>query len=331
MRSIHRWRACRLSLASAIVVVTSSPGAGAQSQPPAPSPMSNEMRSDYLFRTGEKKFDSGQYAEACADFAESLRLGPRLGTLLNLALCHETIGKPATAWREFHHAAAWAAQNNQKDRHDFAVQHALGLETKLPRVALQLPPGTAVDSVEVDGEPIPDARWYLPLYLDPGEHAIAVSAPGKQRGVVKFRVINSPTEQIVTVPALADEAPPPKREAPRPAPEPEGGGRRLGGYIALGVSAAGFAAGATFGVLAIEARNQASDHCVGNRCDAEGASRWRDAQSRATLSTIGFLAGAIAGGAGAWLLLTSAPRPSSPRVGVTARGDGATLGLGGAF
>src|SRR5438128_11228376 len=84
----------------------------------APSAASNEMRAEYLFRTGEKKFDAGKYAEACADFSESLRLGPKLGTLLNLALCHEMVGKYATAWSEWNHGAVWATENGQKDRHD---------------------------------------------------------------------------------------------------------------------------------------------------------------------------------------------------------------------
>src|SRR5262245_45831894 len=116
------------------------------------SPMSNEMRAEYLFQRGEKKFDSGKYAEACADFGESLRLGPKLGTLLNLALCHETVGKLATAWKEYNHAAAWAAQNKQTDRHDFASQHVQALEPRLPRAIFQLPAGTTIATMEVDGE-----------------------------------------------------------------------------------------------------------------------------------------------------------------------------------
>ena len=134
------------TLALATVVFLGSEIASAQ-QPR----LSNDGRAEQLFRSGTQKFDAGKHAEACADFSESLKLGPKLGTLLNLALCHETVGRIATAWQEFHHGAAWASQNNQKDRLEFAVQHIRALETKLPRVILQLPADRAVAQIDLDG------------------------------------------------------------------------------------------------------------------------------------------------------------------------------------
>lgn len=301
--------------------------------------MSNEMRAEYLFRSGEKKFDSGQYTEACADFTESLRLGPKLGTLLNLALCHETVGKTATAWSEFHHGAAWAAQNGQKDRHDFAMQHALALETKLPRVLLQLPADRAIASVDVDGEPLPDSRWYLPVFLDPGEHSVTLSAPGKQRGTVKFRVTSSPTEQLVSIPSLQDDlllAPAPAPKA-APASDPDRT-RRIAGIATLGAGAAGVAIGLTFGILAIDKRDQIGSRCTGNHCTEEGAQLYRDAQSNATIATVSTVLGLAAGAVGGWLFFTS--RPAKPGnaaparasgIGIAPRPNGAELGLGGTF
>ncbi len=307
---------------------------------PSPSPpssgMSNEMRAEYLFRTGEKKFDSGQYSEACNDFSESLRLGPKLGTLLNLALCHETVGKPATAWGEYHHGAAWAAQNGQKDRHDFALAHALALETKLPRVLLQLPRESAIGAVDVDGEPLPDSRWYLPVFLDPGEHSVTISAPGKQRTTVKFRVINSPTEQLVNVPALADDVAlePKPKPLPVPASDPDHT-RRVTGAALLVAGGAGLALGVTFGILAIVKRDDIGSRCADVRCTVDGAETYRDARTDATVSTVSTLIGLGAGAVGGWLFFSS--RPASPRstprakVGVVPRPGGAELGLGGVF
>ena len=305
-----------------------APSASAQL---APAGVSNELRAEYLFRTGEKKFDSGQYAEACADFSESLRLGPKLGTLLNLALCHETIGKTATAWSEFHHGAAWAAQNNQRDRHDFAMQHAVALETKLPRVLLQLPKDGAITSVDIDGEPLPDSRWYLPVFLDPGEHSLTLSAPGKQRGTVKFRVINSPTEQLVAVPTLADDVaavppPPPKLIA---GSDPDGP-RRMAGLVTMGAGAAGVLVGLTYGVLAIDKRGDIGARCSGDRCTEEGAQIYRDAQGRATVATVATLLGLAAGAVGGWIYFSSYPAIPA-RVGVRPRLDGVDLGVGGTF
>jgi hypothetical protein len=298
--------------------------------------MSNEMRAEYLFRRGEKRFDSGQYTEACNDFTESLRLGPKLGTLLNLALCHETVGKPATAWSEYHHGAAWAAQNGQKDRHDFALQHAIALETKLPRVLFQLPRESAIATVEVDGEPLPDSRWYLPVFLDPGEHTVSLSAPGKERGSVKFRVTNSPTEQLVNVPALSDEVAPAQRAKPSPVapsePDPDRT-RRLVGIVLLATGGASLAIGLTFGILAVDKRDEIGDRCFGNRCTTEGAQVYRDAQTNATISTVSTVIGIGAGAVGGWLMLTSRhARPNGgPRAFVAPRQSGGELGVGGVF
>ena len=297
------------SVAGVLLLVALLPASAGAAETPADAKprLSTEARADQLFRSGEKKFDSGDYAGACADFSESLKLGPKLGTLLNLALCHETIGKPVTAWHEFSHAAAWAAQNNQRDRHEFATQHMRALEPKLPRVILQLPTDRAIDGLDLDGEPVPEQRWYLPLYLDPGEHHLGVTAPGKQRATVSFRVTASPSDQLVYIPRLAD-AKAETAPAPSPAYDPT---RRTLGFVGLGLGVAGVVTGATFGTLAIAA--DARDPVV---------------QDRTTVATVAFVAGAAFAAVGGWLLWTS-PTGTGPRAALTAaphRG-GATLGL----
>ncbi len=317
-----RRRACVSCIASALALAPASalaaPPTSAQPAVPAPpaasahvgpAELSTEARADKLFRSGEQKFDSGDHAGACDDFSESLKLGPKLGTLLNLALCHETIGKPVTAWHEFSHAAAWAAQNGQRERHEFAAEHVRALEPKLPRVVLQLPADRAISGLDLDGEPVPEPRWYLPLYLDPGEHRLGVTAPGKQRATVAFRVTASPHDQLVYVPPLADE-----HVAPNAPPAPDTTQRTLG-LVGLGVGAAGFVTGAVFGALAIAADER--DPAV---------------HDRATIATAAFVAGAAFAAVGGWLLWTS-PRGAGPAAKVTATParDGAALRLTASF
>lgn len=322
------------ALASAIVLTVAllCPGRADAQQDNA-----TETRAEQLFRSGERKFDTGDHAAACTDFSESLRLAPKLGTLLNLALCHETVGRIATAWAEYTHAAAWAAQNGARDRerHDFAVTHALALESRLSRILLQLPEGHAISNVELDGEPLPGPRWALPLFVDPGEHTVAVSAPGKKRATVTFRVATGAADQIVLVPALADVELPVAAPKPPPPGDPDPRRlRRMGGYVALGLGVAALAVGTGYGIQTIETRDAIGTHCARNVCDADGARLYRDAQGFATVSTIGFAAGVVGLGVGTFMVLTGQPVRSArtaltPRFGV-GRG-GAEVGLGGEF
>jgi tetratricopeptide (TPR) repeat protein len=272
------WTAIAASLRTAVASAEESPA----------MPLSNEARAEKYFRSGEQKFDSGDYAGACEDFSESLKLGPKLGTLLNLALCHETTGKLVTAWHEFTHAAAWAAQNNQRDRHEYATQHIRALEPRLPRIVLQLPATRPIESIDLDGEPVPEHRWYLPLYLDPGEHHLAVSAPGKRRTTVAFRVVSSPTDQLVMVPPLADDI---RALNPTTTVDPT---RRTLGLTGLGLGALAFIAGTTFGVLAL------------------GADSHDTLKDAATLSTASFVTSAAFAVVGGWLLWTSTAAGASP-------------------
>ncbi len=269
----------------------------------------DEVRAEALFRDGMQKFDTGQVAAGCAAFTESLRLDPKLGTLLNLALCHEKQGKIATAWLEYNTGAAWATQNGQKDRREFANGHALTLEGQLSRMLLQLPPARELSSVEIDGEPLPEPRWYLPLYLDPGEHAIAVSAPGKQRRTVKVVVPREPSAQLIPIPTLQDaplsELPSQKARAPVTDAPAAGATQRTVGLVVGGVGIAGIAAGVVFGVLTLQKRDDQSTHCAGSACDATGAQAHDDAQKYGLVSTIGFGAGAAMVLTGAILYLTA--------------------------
>src|SRR4051812_13667011 len=79
-----------------------------------------------LFRQGKAEMAKGSYERACPMFAESYKQDPAMGTLLNLALCHEAIGRIATAWGEWRtvEQQARSAVPPREDRIKMAHDHA---------------------------------------------------------------------------------------------------------------------------------------------------------------------------------------------------------------
>jgi hypothetical protein len=133
-----------------------------------------------LFDDGRALLEARRYAEACPKFAESQRLDPGGGTLVNLALCHELEGKTATAWSEFRDALGQAVKDDRKDREELARSHIADLAPKLMRIVVEVPERLAARDPEInlDRSRLPDAAWNTPIPVDPGEHRVSVSFAG---------------------------------------------------------------------------------------------------------------------------------------------------------
>ena len=114
-----------------------------------------------LFDEGRQLMEQKRYAEACPKLAESQRLDPGGGTLLNLALCHEKEGKTATAQAEYADALAMSTKDGRKDRQDLARERLAAIEPKIARISVIVPPGSDVEGLEVklDGLVLRRAAW----------------------------------------------------------------------------------------------------------------------------------------------------------------------------
>ncbi|WP_437717901.1 hypothetical protein WMF45_16690 [Sorangium sp. So ce448] len=177
-------------------------------------------QAEALLDEGKALMKKGKVAEACPKLEESYRLSPRSATLLALAMCHEKQGKIATAWSEYIDLGAAARKEGNKRLEADAKARGAKLELSLPRLTLSVPRAAAVEGLEVmlDGAPVDGALWGQARPIDPGQHKVSASAPGRKPWE-KSVSIKRGERKTVAVPALAKDAsavaqPAPAAEAP---------------------------------------------------------------------------------------------------------------------
>jgi len=297
-------------------------------------------RADALFNAAKALTDAGNYADACAKYAESKRLAPGLGVTLYLADCYEHIGRTASAWTEFLAAEGLARQRNDK-RADVAHQHAQALEPKLDRLTITVAPTVPQAGLSIlrDGLPVTQEELGLAVPVDPGDHAVVVSAPGHASRTLNAHVGPESPTATVRIDSLdetpANTPPPTPATAPTNAPadsaqtgaeQPSSSGdsgktRRILSFAAMGAGVVGLGVGTVFGFLAkskLDSTNNGSQpECDStDHCTKQGLDDRKTAESFATVSTIGFIAGGVLAAGGVVLFLTSPP-PASTSTGLT--------------
>jgi tetratricopeptide (TPR) repeat protein len=128
-----------------------------------------------IFVEGRRLMGAGRPAEACEKFGEAYKADPdAVGTLLNLGLCNEQIGKLATAAEWFRKAEKKGAEVNLPEAVDQAKQHLEGISTKIPKLDIVIDPANPKAVVKLDGKTITTLKA---VEVDPGRHTVDVEAP----------------------------------------------------------------------------------------------------------------------------------------------------------
>jgi len=303
---------------------------------PAAAQSGDAAGSEWLFREGRALMKKGDLAAACPKLAESLRLDPAVGTLMNLAECEERQGRSASAWQRWSTAADQLTSEDPRRR--TALARARALEAVLPRLIVALADGAPKGSlVSRDGIALGPVSLGVPLPVDPGPHRLVVSAAGHASRTFDLTIAAGQHQSLLVEPGAALPTPPPPLAAAVPAPlslsaappQSRRPGRLLGYGLVVGGGAA-LVAGGWFALEALAARREAGRSCVAqadsHRCwESAGAAIERD--RRASLAAdVAFAAGALAAASGLYLVLRRSPQDTATaRVLPVAGGGGIEL------
>jgi hypothetical protein len=260
-----------------------------------------------LFQSAKEAMTRGDLADACARFAESVRLDPAAGGFLNLADCEERAGKLASAL--VHFQAARDRLKTDDYRVPFAAERIAKLGPRVPHLTVLANTQVSGATILRDETPLGAASLGVALPVDPGVHLLVLRAPGRVETRREITLREGESQTVDLVPG-AVVAPPLGASPVTPSSEANRGGTQR--TIAVTLGGAGLAlvaTGAVLGVVSKSTYDSARSHCPSgpNSCTADGVSGGESAYSQASASTVAFVAGGALVAAGVTLYFT-APR-----------------------
>lgn len=303
-------RRCVPWMAALVVAVVAS-NAAADGKDPAAA--------DALFREGREAMKRGDYAAACPRFAESQRLDPAGGTVLNLAECESKMGRLASAWQHYQEAADTLPAGDP--RRDHAKAQAAALDKRLPRLVVRLQPDApAGTKVQRDGVEWSSVALGSALPVDPGRHVITVTSPGHADSRIEVILSEAERKELsVTAGAVLDtgdkrglgaqaDAPAASTNATRADATSRGSGGRTWAYVAGGVGAAGLVVATISGLMLMSKNKTIDSHCDADKtCDDAGLDAASGAKGLVPINTVSWVVAVAGIGTGTYLFLTSGP------------------------
>lgn len=283
-----------------------------------------------LFEQAREDMRKGDVAAACPKFAESQRIDPSNGTLLNLILCEEKLGKIASAWT--HSKELVDSLPLKDDRRPIAERRLAALSTRVPKLVVRLSPDAPTSAkVLLDGVELGASSLGIPIPVDPGTHRLTVSAEGRADRTTELSIRESSVQEWVGEPGPVepppsrttvdlrtknDATPPPRAEAKPPPLSPAADATRIEssappkwlGWTATGIGSAALVAGAAMGVMALDRKATVEDVCPNKQCrDQSGIDAADQGKILVVGAIIGLAVGAVGLGVGIFVLTRGSP------------------------
>lgn len=282
---------------------------------------------DKLFHEGRELLKQGRLEEACGKLAESEKLDSSSGTLMNLAYCHEQLGKFASAFAEFSQAARLAATQQATQRVAEAQRRADALLPRLSYLVVRVKNPVPLLEVEHAGVKLDPASFNTPVPVDPGPQAIRATAPGYAEWSLVFTV-SQPGQLLVEVPQLGpDPSEARKLFAPAALPTETDAAQNhhttsrgqtgssaagqdkslpLSFWATAGVGVLAAGAAATSGLMSLTSYHDAARLCPTHKeCSDEAMTARHRAGTEATIADVALATAVVAVGAGIYLYATS--------------------------
>lgn len=275
-----------LALASLLIALAFAPEAAGQDAGAA-----REMGRD-----GIALFDQGEWAQALDKLkaAEAMFHAPTL--VLYIARCEQKLGHLLAA--RAHYQAIIAermpadAPEQFRNAKDTAYSELQALDKQIPSLLV-----IAQGPVTLDGREVDVAA---PIRVDPGEHTLT-------SGGVSRTVSVKAGDGVVRVALAGDEAADEEAPAAGMDAPPEAGdseGPLWPAITAFAVGGVGLGVGIATGVMAMSKSDEIKSRCIDEvHCLSSDASLGDEAQTLATISTIGFVVGGVGLAAGVVLIL----------------------------
>ncbi|HEY1555750.1 MAG TPA: tetratricopeptide repeat protein [Kofleriaceae bacterium] len=171
--------ACALAIAAAVPAFADPPGQTV-----------DQKRAAQLFEEGRTLLTAKDFTGACKKFDAAIALDSLApGTMLNLGLCNEELGKFKTALYWFRKAEQRATEVDPPlpPVENAAKEHTAKLATEVAHVTLAVTGDAPNPVVKIDGEDINRDDFHQ-VEIDPGHHVLAASAAGMKNIRVEFDV-----------------------------------------------------------------------------------------------------------------------------------------------
>ena len=301
---------------------------------------------DALFREARELMAAGNYARACPKFAESHRLDPATGTLLNLGNCYRKRGKTASSYLAFEEALGAARREKRNDRMAYAKKQIAELEPLLSFLTVRVGANARLQGLQVlvNGVELRQEAWGTSIPTDPGEVLVQASAPGRRAWQVKLELGAGADTQSAEVPLLkkvdvgATAPTPPLVPAKRsvaatadrePRMDTDARSPTLG-YVVGGAGLVALGVGSYFGVQALSKWDDRNAHCDEDGCDADAVTLGDEASKYGYVADAGIGLGIVGIGIGTYLLLlpTENRTKSHVRIAPTVAHDFVGLNMG---